>query len=155
MFADPSAIEVTRPAADTVATDELELDQVTVGLEITVPPASFAVGTNVTVSPTDVNVFDVGESVIDTAACNTVIAAVAVSEPEVAVIVDDPFATEVANPTESTVATVASNSDVAHVTVWPAITVPPASFTVGTNVTVSPTDVNVFDVGKSVTLDAT
>jgi hypothetical protein len=63
----------------------------------------------------DVNVFDVGASSIDAAVCETVIAAVAVSEPEVAVIVADPFATTVTRPIESTVAT--AGSDEAHVTV--------------------------------------
>ena len=64
---------------------------------------------------------------------------VAVSEPEVAVIVADPFATEVTRPEELTVATAAS--DEAHVTVWPVIAAPLASFKFETSVTVSPTDV--------------
>jgi hypothetical protein len=61
----PLATEVTNPDDDTVATDELDEDHVTVGLEITVPPASLIVGTTVTVSPTDANVFSVGVIVID------------------------------------------------------------------------------------------
>ena len=63
MMALPSATEVTSPAEDTVAALELELDQVTVAPDMVPPPLSFTVGTNVTVSPTDVNVFDVGKSV--------------------------------------------------------------------------------------------
>ena len=59
----PAATDVTRPADDTVATEELEVDQVTVAPDMVLPPLSFTVGTNVTVSPTDVNVFDVGERV--------------------------------------------------------------------------------------------
>ena len=112
-----------------------------------VPPASFTVGTSVTVSPTDVNVLDVGVSSISVGTCPTVIDEVAVAEPEVAVIVDVPFATEVTIPTESTVATAVSDED--SVTVSPAITVPPPSLTVAVNVAVSPKDVNVFSVGTS------
>ena len=59
----PSATEVTSPADDTVATDELEVDHVTVAPDMVFPPLSFTVGTMVIVSPTDVNVFDVGERV--------------------------------------------------------------------------------------------
>ena len=63
MVADPSATEVTRPADDTVAALEFELAQVTVAPDMVLPPASFTVVASVAVSPTDVNVFDVGESV--------------------------------------------------------------------------------------------
>jgi hypothetical protein len=64
----PSATEVTSPADDTVATDELEVVHVTVALEIVVPPASCTVGVSVAVSPTDVNDRLVGDSVtLDTA----------------------------------------------------------------------------------------
>ena len=68
------------------------------------PPASFTVGTNVTVSPTDVNVFDVGDSSTVAAAWLTVILAVAVAVPVVAVIVALPPATAVTKPDEDTVA---------------------------------------------------
>ncbi len=105
-----------------------------------------------TVSPTDVNVFDVGETTIDEATCPTVIAEVAVSELDVAVIVALPLPTAVTKPEEDTVAT--EELDVDQVTVWPVITVPPASFTVAVTVAVSPTDVNVFDVGDSSTVAA-
>ena len=64
MVADPSATEVTSPADDTVATDELEVVQVTVAPDMVLPPLSFTVATMVTVSPTDVNVFDVGARVM-------------------------------------------------------------------------------------------
>jgi flagellar assembly factor FliW len=94
-----------------------------------------------------VNALDVGVSSIDTAACPTVIAEVVDSDPEVAVIVAVPFATEVTIPTESTVATAVSDED--SVTVSPVITVPPPSLTVAVNVTVSPKDVNVWVVGVS------
>ena len=69
-----------------------------------VPPESFTVGTNVTVSPTDVNVFDVGNRVTLEATCPTVIDAVLVADPEVAVMVADPSATEVTSPADDTVA---------------------------------------------------
>ena len=77
MVAVPSATEVTSPADDTVATDELDVPQVTVAPDIVLPLLSLTVGTNVTVSPTDVNVFDVGVSVTLDATWPTVIDAVA------------------------------------------------------------------------------
>ena len=58
----PSATAVTRPADDTVATDELDVAHVTVGLGIVAPSASVTVGTNVAVSPTDANDRLVGAS---------------------------------------------------------------------------------------------
>ena len=79
------------------------------------PPASFTVAVTVAVSPTDVNVFDVGETTIDEATCPTVIAEVAVSELDVAVIVALPLPTAVTKPEEVTVATDAF--DVPQVTV--------------------------------------
>ena len=39
----PSATAVTNPAAETVATDELDVAHVTVGFEITLPAAFFTV----------------------------------------------------------------------------------------------------------------
>jgi hypothetical protein len=54
--------------------------------------------------------------------------AVALADPEVAVIVAGPFATEVTRPVDETVATAAS--DVAHVTVALAIAAPLWSLTV-------------------------
>ena len=68
-----------------------------------------------TVSPTDVNVFDVGETTIDEATRLTVIVDVAVSELDVAVIVAVPSATAVTKPDEDTVAT--EELDVVQVTV--------------------------------------
>ena len=70
-----------------------------------------------------------------------------------AVIVDVPFATAVTSPADDTVAT--DELDVAHVTVAPEITAPPASLTVGVSVDVAPTDESDRLVGASVTLDAT
>ena len=68
-------------------------------------------------------------------------------------IVAVPSATEVTNPADETVATDAA--DVAHVTVAPEITDPPASFTVAASVAVSANEENDRLVGDSVTLDAT
>ena len=68
------------------------------------PPASFTVAVTVAVSPTDVNVFDVGETTTDEATRLTVIVEVAVSELDVAVIVATPVATAVTTPEEDTVA---------------------------------------------------
>ena len=77
----------------------------------------------------------------------------ALAEPEVAMIVADPFAAAVTSPADETVAIVVSDDD--HVTVAPEMAVPPASFTVALTVTVSPTDAKVFVVGDSSTVDAT
>jgi hypothetical protein len=60
MVALPSATEVTRPADDTVAALEFEVDQVTVAPEIAFPPESFTVAAMVTVSPIEVRVLEVG-----------------------------------------------------------------------------------------------
>ena len=58
----PSATEVTSPADETVATDELDVVHVTVGLGIVAPSVSVTVGTTVAVSPSDVNDRLVGAS---------------------------------------------------------------------------------------------
>ena len=64
----PEATAVTRPADDTVATDELDVAHVTVGLGMVLLFASFTVGTSVVVSPTDVKLKLVGDSVTEAAA---------------------------------------------------------------------------------------
>ena len=80
-------------------------------------------------------------------------AAAALAEPEVAVIVAVPSATAVTRPVvDETVAMVVSEED--HATVAPEIAVPPASFTVAVNVTVSPTDARVLVLGDTSTVDA-
>ena len=70
-------------------------------------------------------------------------------EPDVAVIVAVPPATEVTRPVDDTVATVVS--DVAHVTVAPDMVFPAPTFTVAVIVAVSPTDAKLRLVGDSVT----
>ena len=88
----------------------------------------------------------------EAAACDTVVAAVPFTEPDVAVIVVVPFATEVTSPADDTVAI--DEFDVVQVTVAPDMVLPPASFTVGTSVVVSPNDVKLRLVGASVTVEA-
>ncbi len=63
----PSATAVTSPAAETIATDELDVAHVTVVPEITVPPASLMLATRVAVSPADVKLRLVGASVTEAA----------------------------------------------------------------------------------------
>ena len=58
---------VTSPADETVATEVSDVAHVTVGFEITVPPASLPVATREAVSPIDVKLRLVGESVIEAA----------------------------------------------------------------------------------------
>ena len=94
-----------------------------------------------------------GESVTVEATCATVIAAVPLTGPEVAVTVAVPLATAVRSPADETVAIVVS--DDAQVTVASDITAPPASFTVAVRVAVSPTNASAFVFGDTVTLAAT
>ena len=63
----PSATAVTNPAAETVATDELDVAHVMVGFEMVFPPASITVAARVAVSPDDVKLRLVGDSVIEAA----------------------------------------------------------------------------------------
>ena len=67
MVAVPSVTAVTSPADETVATEALDVAHVTVGFEITVPPASRTVATRVAPSPADVKLRLVGASVIEAA----------------------------------------------------------------------------------------
>ena len=68
IVADPSATEVTSPADDTVATDELEEAHVTVAPLIVLPPESFTVAVIWVVSDSERNVRLNTESVTDAAA---------------------------------------------------------------------------------------
>ena len=67
MVAVPSVTAVTSPADETVATEALDVAHVTVGFEITVPPASLPVAKRVAVSPADVKLRLVGARVIEAA----------------------------------------------------------------------------------------
>ena len=75
--------------------------------------------------------------------------AVALPEPEVAVITAVPSATAITTPADETVAT--DEFDVPHVTVAPDMVLPTASLTVAASVAVSPNDVKLRLVGASVT----
>ena len=149
----PSATDVTRPAEETVATDAADVAHVTVAPDIVLSLASLTVAVSVAVSPSEAKLTVVGDSVIDVATWATVTEAVALSEPDVAVIVAEPSATEVTRPAEETVATDAA--DVAHVTVAPDIVLSLASFTVAVRVAVSPSEAKLAVVGESVTAVAT
>ena len=149
MVAVPSVTAVTKPADETVATEVSDVSHVTVGFEITVPPASLPVATRVAVSPIDVKLRLVGDKLSDIATWLTVAVAMPLTDPDVAVMVAVPLPTAVTRPAEETVAIDAS--DAAQVTVAPEITVPPASVTVAARVVVSPIDMKLRLVGDSVT----
>jgi hypothetical protein len=63
----PFTTAVTSPAAETVAMDEFDVVHVTVGTEMTLPPASRTVATIVVVSPIDAKLKLVGATVMDAA----------------------------------------------------------------------------------------
>ena len=63
----PFATAVTSPADETVATEAADVVHVTVAPDIAVPPASLTVALTVTVSPTDVRVFVLGDTSTDDA----------------------------------------------------------------------------------------
>ena len=67
MVAVPAATAVTRPADETVATDELDVAHVMLGFEIVFPPASLTVAVMVAVSPDDAKLRLVGDRVIEAA----------------------------------------------------------------------------------------
>jgi len=58
----PSAIEVTKPADETVTIPELDVAHVTVAPEIVVPPASFTVGVSVAVASVDISESGLGDT---------------------------------------------------------------------------------------------
>ena len=126
----PFATAVTKPDDETVATDELDVAHVTDAPDIVTPFWSLTVAVSCCVSPTDENEKLVGDNVIEVAVCviDTVTAAVALTDPEIAVIVALPFPTAVTRPDDETVAT--DEFDVAHVTDAPDIVAPFWSLTV-------------------------
>ena len=147
IVAEPVAIPVTRPVDETVATDEFDVAHETVAPDRVLPTASLAVAVRVTVSPTDVKVLVFGDSVTVEAVCDTVTEVVAVNEPNVAVIVAEPSATEVTRPADETVAT--DEFDVPHETVAPLIVLPVPSLTVAASVAVSESDAKVSTISDS------
>ena len=67
MVAVPSVTAVTRPADETVATDELDVAHVMLGFEIVFPAASLTVAVMVAVSPDDAKLTLVGDRVTEAA----------------------------------------------------------------------------------------
>ena len=67
MVAVPSATALTSPAADTVATDSVDVVHETVTLDITVPPESLTVAVSVAVSAREAKLTLVGETVMEEA----------------------------------------------------------------------------------------
>ncbi len=67
MVAVPSATAVTSPAAETAATEASDVVHAMVGFEMIFPAASVTVVTRVAVSPADVKLRLVGDSVIEAA----------------------------------------------------------------------------------------
>ena len=149
----PLPTAVTSPADETVAPDAADVAHVTVAPEIVDPFASFTVAVSVAVSANEAKLRLVGDRVIDDATWAIVNEADALAEPDVAVMVADPFPTAVTKPPVETVAM--SVSDELHVTVAPDIVVPPASFTVTVSVAESANEVKLRLSGDRVTEDAT
>jgi len=153
IVADPVATAVTSPADEIAATDAADVAHVTVGLTITVPPASLTVAVIVAVSANDEKLTVVGDSSTLDAAWETVTTAAALPEPETAMMTPAPFETATTKPEAVTVATVGVTAT--HVTGAPGTTLPAGSLTVATIVAVSPRDERVSEVGDSSTLDVT
>jgi hypothetical protein len=141
----PSPTEVTNPPDDTVAIAVEEVLHVTVAPDTVVPPVSLTVATSWVVSPGEVRLRLLWDIVIEELTWLTVMALVAVADPDVAVMVAVPSATEVTSPADDTVA--ALEFEVVQVTVAPDMAFPLASFTVAAMVTVSPIEVRVLEVG--------
>ena len=123
-------------------------DQVRLGLGISEPPASRTVAVTVTVSPVAANTSESGDSVIETATCWIEAEALAEAEPDVAVMVAEPLATEVTRPVEDTVATEAL--DELHVTKAPLMVALFWSLTVAVSWDVSPSEAKLRLVADSV-----
>jgi hypothetical protein len=119
---------------------------------MTSPFAALTVAVTVMVSPACRRNTVAGDSVTVEAVWDTVTEVAAVNEPNVAVIVAEPSATEVTRPADDTVAT--DEFDVAHETVAPLIVLPAASLTVAASVAVSESDTNDRLAGESVIVAA-
>jgi hypothetical protein len=149
----PLPTEVTSPADETVAMPVAVETHVTGAPGMALPPASLTVAVSVAVSAIDAKESEVGDNSMLERTCSTVTADVAVNDPEVAVTVAVPSATEVTSPADETVATDAA--DVVQVTGAPGMTVPPASLTVAVSVAVSATETKVSEDALSSMVDAT
>jgi hypothetical protein len=153
IIAVPFAIAVTSPADDTVAFVVSEDAHVAVAPVIVLSLASFTLAVIVAVSPNDAKLRLVGDRVTELAPWDTVTVAVLLAEPDVAVIVAVPSATEITKPADDTVAFVVSED--AHVTVAPVMVLSLVSFTVATSDAVSPNEPKLRLVGDRVTALAT
>src|SRR5213592_664091 len=135
--AEPVARPVTSPLPLTVATDGLELDQLTARPESVLPLASLSVAASCCVWPTWI-VADAGVRATEaTGTFVTVIEEVPLCPSLVAVIIADPAATAVARPLAFTVATEAF--ELAQVTIRPDRAFPLPSFGVAVSCAVWPT----------------
>jgi len=131
MVADPESIPETTPAAETVATDELGLDQVAIRPVSTVPLVSLMVAISCRDCPI-ATVADWGLTVTEaTVASVTVMRAVPVFPSAVAVMVAEPGPATVTNPAAETVA--ADWLELDQMAVSPVSTLPFASLMVATN----------------------
>ena len=120
IVAEPGALPVTSPVAETVATDGLELNQVTVMPASTLPFASLRVLTNCLDCPA-IRTNKGGLTVTDaTGRSETVMIAVPVFPCAVAVIVAEPGAIPVTSPVVEMVA--ADGLELDQVTVMPVST---------------------------------
>jgi len=145
--AEPSATDMTSPVDDTVAIASSDVAHVRVGPEIVAPAAFLTVAVSWAVSPRAKKPSTVSDSSRLTGTA-TVTETVRLAEPEVAVIVAEPSATDVTRPVEDTVATEAA--DVAHVRLAPLIVAPFWSLTVAESCCVAPTDEKLRFVADSV-----
>ena len=120
---EPSATAVTTPPEDTVPILVSEEPHVTAAPEIALPPASVTVAVSIAVSPIDMKASEVALKPMVDGTWLTVVTAVALPEPETAVMVAAPSATAVTRPVDETVATPLSDED--HSTSAPGRPTPP------------------------------
>jgi len=119
---EPEETAVTTPSLDTVATASSDVVHDTVAPASVVPTASLTVAESWVGSAIDPNVSELSDNSRVAATWRTVTATVPLADPDVAVIVAVPSATEVTRPVEDTTATEAA--DVAQFTVALAIVTP-------------------------------
>src|SRR5205809_612330 len=137
MTAEPTAMPVTSPLLLTVATDGLELDQLTARPESVLPLASLSVAASCCVWPTWI-VAEAGVTATEaTGTVVTAIAAVPLCPSLVAVRVAEPAARPVTSPLPLTDATDGFELD--QLTARPVSTAPAESFVVAESWTVCPT----------------
>jgi hypothetical protein len=104
MVTDPPATAVTSPMVLTVATFGWDDDQVIVLPEIELPFASATLAVSCIVSPSEIRAAE-GVTATVEISCATVTDAVAEVEPEVTLIIAEPFPTAVTRPVDKTLAT--------------------------------------------------